>query len=258
MPRHLRQKSCTQTYHVVMKGADRQLFFEEKKDYVKYLDILEYYMHECHFELYAYCLMSNHVHLLIHHSQDFSLETIFRRINTSYAVWFNMKYNRTGFVQNGRYFSEPVETEGSLLNVLKYIHFNPTKAGLEPAPGISYPWSSYHDYAQKNSGLTNVSLILNILGGITQFQEFHSSEPASQCLDIDQFRVRLPDDVAKDIIFEISQCASATDFQKLSLTAREKNILEIHKKGVSIRQLNRLTGIPRGVIERIISKHHTK
>ena len=90
MPRNSRRKSGTLTYHVVIKGADRQLLFEEAKDYEKYLEIIDYYKQECQFELFAYCLMSNHVHLLIRHSPEFPLETIFRRINTAYAVWFNM------------------------------------------------------------------------------------------------------------------------------------------------------------------------
>ena len=118
MPRNARQKSITRTYHVVIKGADRQLLFEEKRDYEKYLDFINYYKQECQFELLAYCLMSNHVHLLIRHSPEYSLETIFRRLNTSYAIWFNMKYDRTGFVQNGRYFSEPVDSERYLLTFI--------------------------------------------------------------------------------------------------------------------------------------------
>ena len=257
MPRNSRKKSCTQTYHVVVKGADRQLLFEESRDYKKYLEIIEYYKQQCHFELYAYCLMSNHIHLLIRHSPDFSLATIFRRINTAYAMWFNMKYNRTGFVQNGRYFSEPVETERYLLTVVKYIHFNPTKAGMEKAPGDSYPWSSFYDYQNQNNDLTDISLLLNISGGLEQFLELHTVESNDKCLDIDQFRTRLPDDVAKSIIYDICNCNSATEFQKLSLVARDKNILLIHKKGVSIRQINRLTGTPRGIVERILAKHHS-
>ena len=108
MARHSRKKSSLLTYHIIIKGADRQLLFEEAKDYKKYLEILEYFKEECHFQIFAYCLMDNHVHLLIRHSPEYSLETIFRKINTTYAIWFNMKYDRTGFVQNGRYFSEPV------------------------------------------------------------------------------------------------------------------------------------------------------
>ena len=254
MPRHSRTKSGTRIYHVVIKGADRQLLFEETKDYIKYLEILEYYKQECNFEIFAYCLMSNHIHLLIRHSIDCSLQTIFRRLNTTYAIWFNMKYNRTGFVQNDRFFSEPVEDEKYLLTVVKYIHFNPTKAGLEQAPGASYPWNSYHEYFSFPPKLIDTSFFLETIGGIVPFLLLHSVTSEEKCLDIDQSRSRLPDDVALDIVHKISHCNSVTEFQNLTLAQRNEFILSIHKKGVSIRQLNRLTGTPRGVIQRIISK----
>lgn len=256
MPRIKRQTSTTNTYHVVIKGADRQLLFEEAKDYQKYLELLDYFKQECQYEVFAYCLMSNHVHLLIRHSDDIPLETIFRRINTTYAVWYNMKYDRTGFVQNGRYYSEPIETETALLNVLRYIHFNPSKAGLEQFPGASYPWSSFHEYQKQSCALTDTSLVFSILSDYESFVRIHENNDIEEnhFLDIDQIRKRIPDDVAKDIIFEVSHCANATEFQNLSLKERNRNILEIHKKGVSIRQINRLTGTPRGVVERVICK----
>lgn len=266
MARHSRTKSSTQTYHVVIKGADRQLLFEETKDYKKYLDILEYYKEKFNFEIYAYCLMSNHVHLLIHHPDSTSLESIFRHINTTYATWFNLKYNRTGFVQDGRYFSEPVEDSRYLLTVLRYIHYNPAKAGLEQSPGTGYPWSSYRDYQSdyqtespsESSGLTDTDFVLKLLGTQKHFMDLHSIVPADDCFDVHKTRKRIPDDVAKDIIMQNCACSSATDFQRLSLSERNKLLLLLHEKGLSVRQLNRLTGTPRGVIERIIVKRSNK
>lgn len=254
MSRHSRAKSSTRIYHVVIKGADRQLLFEENKDYKKYLDILEYYKQECQFEIFAYCLMSNHVHLLIRHPVSCSLQTIFRRINTTYALWFNMKYDRTGFVQNDRFYSEPVEEGSYLLTVVRYIHFNPTKAGLEQSPGKSYPWSSYQEYCKLSSKFVDISFLLETIGGIEPFLAFHSISSEDKCLDINQSRSRLPDDVAQEIIYNISSCSSVTEFQKLTLIERDRFIQLIHKKGVSIRQINRLTGTPLGIVGRIIAK----
>ena len=254
MPRHARKKSSTNTYHVVVKGADNQLLFEDPKDYEKYMELLIYYKERCKFELFAYCIMSNHVHLLLRHSQDGSLESIFRHLNTAYSTWFNMKYNRTGYLQDGRYYSEPVEDERYLISALRYIHFNPSKAGLETAPGVAYPWSSYYEYISFRPLITDISFIYNILGGKEQFLLLHSIPAKEHCLDIEQIRKRIPDDVAKDIIFNTCECNSVADFQKLTLSDRDKYLVSIHKKGVSIRQLNRLTGTPRGVIERILRR----
>ncbi len=260
MSRHARVKSRTRIYHIVIKGADRIRLFEECSDYQKYLDILAYYKQECRLEIFAYCLMSNHVHLLLRHPEDISLKSIFLRINTTYALWFNSKYQRTGFLQNDRFHSEPVEDVTYLLTVTKYIHRNPLNAGLEPSIGSSYPWSSYHEYVTESPKLIDSNFILSNFDTIECFQDFHiaaatDSEPS--CLDIDKLRRRMPDDVAQELIQKISHCNSSTDFQKLTLIERDRFICELHKKGVSIRQLNRLTGTPRGVIDKILAKNKT-
>lgn len=251
--------SPTGIYHVVIRGADRQLLFEEEKDFKKYLEILEYYKNKCNFDLYAYCLMSNHVHLLIH-TNDTSVSSIFRHINTTYAVWFNTKYQRTGYVQQGRFYSEVVADTKYLLTVLCYIHFNPVKAGLEKACGSSYQWSSFHDYNLKTTSLVDTDSMLGIIGGLKTFHELHTAYDFNQakCLDIDQIRIRLPDDVARKIISETCNCNTVSDFQNLSLSKRNYYILLLHKKGISIRQLSRLTGIPRGVIQKIVTKGHSR
>ncbi|MDO4650409.1 MAG: transposase, partial [Eubacteriales bacterium] len=207
MSRHARIQSSTRIYHIVVKGADRLRLFEEYADYQKYLDILAYYKQECHLEIFAYCLMSNHVHLLIRHPEDITLQSIFRRINTTYAGWFNLKYQRTGFLQNDRFHSEPVEDATYLLTIVKYIHKNPLNAGLEPSIGSSYPWSSYHEYVTASPELIDSEFILSEFGSLKCFQDFHISantESEQNCLDVDKIRQRLPDDVAQELIQKIS------------------------------------------------------
>lgn len=253
MSRNSRQLSSTDTYHVVIRGADHQLLFEEKKDYQKYLEILQLYEAECQFELYAYCLMPNHIHLLIH-SPVTSLGSVFRHVSTTYSSWFNAKYNRTGYLQEGRYFSEPVETEKYLFTVLRYIHQNPIKAGLETVPGETYPWNSFCDYISGINDIVNIEYILQLLGGLESFRSLHQIIVEEECLDINTLRKRLPDDVARDIIRTECNCETVSDFQKLTLLERNGNIILLRKKGLSIRQINRLTGTPKGVIEKIISK----
>ena len=253
MSRNARQLSSTDTYHVVIRGADHQLLFEEKKDYQKYLEILQLYEAECQFELYAYCLMPNHIHLLIH-SPVTSLGSVFRHVSTTYSSWFNAKYNRTGYLQEGRYFSEPVETEKYLFTVLRYIHQNPIKAGLETVPGETYPWNSFCDYISGINDIVNIEYILQLLGGLESFRSLHQIIVEEECLDINTLRKRLPNDVARDIIRTECNCETVSDFQKLTLLERNGNIILLRKKGLSIRQINRLTGTPKGVIEKIISK----
>lgn len=253
MPRQKRRKSSLQMYHVIIRGADHQLFFQEPKDYKKYLDLLDYFKSECQFKIYAYCLMSNHVHLLIH-SPLTPLETIFRRLNTSYAGWYNLKYQRTGYLQNGRYGSEPIEDTSYLLAVVRYIHNNPKNAGIEIFAGESYPWNSIFDYRSAKSSLTDTDFLFALLGGKENFDEFQGIEDSTKCLDICKMKKRIPDDVARDKIFELCNCHTTIEFQKLSTKEQKQYLLLLHKEGISIRQLNRLTGISRGTIERIVCK----
>lgn len=255
MPRKARKKSFTNIYHVVIKGIDRQLIFEEYNDYKKYIEILELYKKECHFKLYAYCLMSNHVHLLIH-TFDTSLSTIFSKINTHYAVWFNMKYQRTGHLQDGRFFSEPIEDVYYLLNVIKYIHFNPEKAGLENSPGTSYPWSSIFEYFNHTNNLVDTKHIYSIFDSEILL-DYSSVSKNSDILDVDTKNRRIPDDVAKEIIIQECNCFNITDFLSLPLKARNDYLCKLHTLGVSIRQLNRLTGVSKGVIQRVVTKGHS-
>lgn len=255
MPRKARKISATNIYHVVIKGSDHQILFEEKKDYIKYLHILDYYREECNFSIYAYCLMSNHVHLIIR-INEVPLSTIFRKINTSYAGWFNTKYNRTGFLQDGRFFSEPIENEDYLLSAIRYVHLNPTKAGLEESPGKKYRWSSYNDFFANISTMIDTKYVLSFYENISDFRASHSQFPTEDIFDIEKARRHLPDDVAKEIIAEISKCNCSAEFQNLPLKERNKFIYQIHNKGVSIRQINRLTGTPKGVIDRILKKNN--
>lgn len=253
MPRKPRSVSPFGLYHIVVKGADRQLMFEERNDYLKYLDMLSYYQGKFGIEILAYCLMSNHVHLLVR-IPDIPLDSFFRGLNTCYAVWFNMKYDRTGFLQQGRYHSEAITDFSQLFAVVRYIHRNPCKAGMEAFPGEKHPWSSVFAYTESIVSFVNTEYVLNLFGGIVPFKAFHMEPNDDAFLDVDTIRRRLPDDVAKEIIIKTTNCFTVKDFQELSMAERNKNILLLSSKGISVRQMNRLTGIPRGVIERVLAK----
>lgn len=254
MPRKPRQHSEIDMYHIVIKGINSQLLFEETKDYLKYLEILEYHKTNCNFDLFAYCLMSNHVHLLIR-TNAASLETIFRKINTAYANWFNMKYNRSGPLQDGRYYSEPVNSLDYFLSALRYIHRNPLKANLEKSVGSKYPWSSYQAYIKQNDNLVDTELILAEFASIHDFIEFHSYDSENIFLDLHNIKRRIPDDVAIEKIKYFCKVNSPTDICKFSLSDRRNAILSMYENGISARQINRLTGIPRGIIYRILSNN---
>lgn len=253
MPRTARKKSFTNTYHIVVKGNDRQIIFEEKADFQEYLHILELYKKECHFKLFAYCLMSNHVHLIIQ-TTDTPLDIIFRKINTRYASWFNTKYQRSGHVQDGRFHSEPIENINYLRNAIRYIHNNPVKAGLEQAPGLSYQWSSIHEYKSGTNRLVDTAFIYSLFSCM-EIMDSDNLQGEDHFIDIDNLRVRLTDDEAAEILKRKCSCSNVADFSAFPLVTRNEYLRKLHDAGLSIRQLNRITGVSRGVIQKVITNN---
>jgi len=249
MARKPRQLSKSGFYHVVIKGINNSLMFESDNDYYKYLDILEKYKLECNFNLFAYCLMSNHIHIILK-VNEVGLSTVFQKINTHYALWFNKKYQRSGPLQNERFHSEPIEDLNYLWTAIRYIHNNPRKAGLESVPGKSYKWSSIYEYQYEKNLLIDRDFVFTIFPQ-KDFLEFNMMVTEDECLEIKEVRKSLPDDVAKEIIIEVCHCNSISDFQKLSLVKRDKYIRELKRKRLSFRQINRLTGVSLGIIQRI-------
>jgi len=166
LPREKRKVAESGIYHAVVKGLNSQLMFEEPEDYRMYLTLLRAVKVRCHFELYAYCLMTNHIHIVLKET-DHDIGKIFQILNTNYAVWFNQKYERKGHLQYARFFSEPIETEEYLVNAVNYVHQNPYKAGLETAPGTDYKWSSIYEYTRSERKLINIDELEEILPGVS-------------------------------------------------------------------------------------------
>lgn len=144
MPRKPRRKSSTSVYHVMTRGINRQTIFEDDRDKAKYLHILKKYKDEFDYQIYAYCLMDNHVHLLLKESEDANISEIMKRISANYVFWYNKKYSRTGHLFQERFKSENVETSSYLRTVVRYIHQNPVKAGLASSV-FQCKWTSINE-----------------------------------------------------------------------------------------------------------------
>ena len=129
MPRQARKKSESGIYHVMLRGINQQQIFEDSEDCDKFIQILQECKAVSGFKLFAYCLMGNHIHLLIKPEKE-PLEQVFKRIGGRYVYWYNVKYQRVGHLFQDRFKSEPVEDDSYFLTVIRYIHQNPVKAGL--------------------------------------------------------------------------------------------------------------------------------
>ena len=143
MSRHSRQRSEADVYHIMLRGVNRMDIFNEDSDRIMFLHYLKECVKKKHYEIWGFCLMNNHVHLLVK-SDDPGI--YMHKLEQKYAMWFNDKYERCGHLFQNRYRSEVIETEGYLCRCLRYILQNPVKAGICLSIP-EYAWSSYKVYS---------------------------------------------------------------------------------------------------------------
>jgi REP element-mobilizing transposase RayT len=232
----------------MVRGINRQNIFESSQARERFIDVLAEVKSVSGFLLFGYCLMDNHVHLLVR-IEDEPLATVFKRIGVRYVPWYNKKYGRCGPLFQGRYRSEAVEDERYLLSVLRYIHQNPVKAGICAKPE-DYRWSSYADYAGKGDGIADADDILPLFSSIPsrqqdEFCEFMAAEGEGH-LDVDSNT----DALCKERMEKLYGVGSASQFQALPAGERDLNLGRLKAAGLSIRRIVRLTGVPFGVVRK--------
>ena len=232
----------------MLRGINQQQIFEEAEDYEKFIQIIKDCKAISGYKLFAYCLMGNHIHLLIMPKTE-PLEQILKRIGGRFVYWYNLKYKRTGHLFQDRFKSEPVENEGYLLNVIRYIHQNPIKAGI--CKNLEdYRYSSYLEYAYKTDVIDS-EFVFEIITK-EEFISFNKEINFDKCLDVEQkIIVRVTDEQAQKTIEKYSGCKNTTEFQNMDSKSRDKYIKVFKEKGLSIRQISRLTGTSFAIVRKL-------
>lgn len=253
MPRVARKKSRSGIYHVILRGVNKQTIFEDDEDRLRLLDILRRYKQICNLKFYAYCLMDNHIHLLMRETDE-SIGLSIKRISSSYVHWYNAKYERCGHLFQERFRSENVESKRYFLTVLRYIHQNPVKAGLA-VNAFEADWTSINEYFGATSLIDNdfgLSLFSSGDGKTEsqQFVDYMSSSNDDECLDYWD-RVRLTDSDVKKYLQGMG-IPSSSVLQQMVKEERDTVLMRLKETtGVSIRQISRVTGISKSVIQRV-------
>lgn len=253
MPRTARLKSGTGVYHLILRGINRRTIFKDDEDATVFLHALRRYKAQSKYKIYAYCLMSNHVHLLIKEEIE-PLAIIMRRFGASYVYWYNQKYERSGHLFQDRFKSEVVEDDSYFLTVVRYIHQNPMKAKLV-CKAEDYKWSSYREFIGQQS-IIDRQEVLAILGcatpsGMATFKNLHDVIGDEQCLEIVD-RERWTDNNARLRIKNVCEVKDCRDIQNLMEDRLENSLQVLVQEGISVRQLSRLTGMSRWFIQKFI------
>jgi len=259
MPRKARQKSKSGVYHIIMRGINRQILFHEAEDNHLFLQTLKFYKEPCGYNLYAYCLMSNHIHLMLKVDLE-PLEQIMRRICGKFVYWYNNKYDRTGYLFQDRFKSEPVENDAYFLTVLRYIHQNPLKAGLVEDLK-QYPWSSFNAYIT-GSRLVDTDYVLRMFNdnnnaALKSFISFNEQLSDDRCLEVEKKSKALSDQEAMEIIKKTCKTTKPDQWQKIDRNTRDNYLGRLKQEGLSIRQISRITGLNRGIILKAQNKLST-
>ena len=250
MPRSARTPSEFDIYHVTARGVGQQIIFEkEGDDQRRFGSLMRKYLEECEIELYAWCFMQNHVHLLLHCPLE-SLSLFMKRLLSEYAAYFNWRHERTGHLFQGRFDSEPVNSERHLIATVKYIHQNPKDLGV--TDWGAYPWSSYREYVG-TPFITNTKFVSELFDTPEAFASMHKDIETDSSLEPGHSkRSRFStDDEAIARAKELTGCTQLSQIAAAEKRDRDAMIALLKENGFSVRQIARLTGIGKGVVQRV-------
>ena len=140
-------RKCTNMffYHIMVQGINKEYILNEVEDKRQYLKFINKVKKEIDVYIVSYCIMDNHVHILIKEEYIECLSRFMHKVNTLYAMYYNKKYNRLGYVFRDRYKSQVIYSEKQLYTCINYIHNNPVKAGICRLAS-EYEYSSYNEY----------------------------------------------------------------------------------------------------------------
>lgn len=243
----MRERSPVDMYHVMLRGNARQIIFEDDDDRVRFIHCVLAAKRRYDMKILAWCLMPNHVHLLVRLDYG-NLSNAIQRIAMGYAQWFNWRHDRVGHVFQGRFKSKPIVDESNFIAVVRYIHENPKKARLTRS--MDYAWSSLREFRDvSKKPIADRDFTLTLLGGFRAFEEIHDRDndaianmaPAYFApYDLDPF------EVAVSIVGEERLATLKSEPRE----SRDTALDALKAAGLSIRQVAMVTGIGRNIVQR--------
>ncbi len=251
-------------YHIVNRGVERRVVFEENDDYEYFIELLCVHSKNYTITVHSYCLMCNHYHLLISIEKE-NLSKFMRQLNSDYAVYFNKKYKRTGHLWQGRFKSWYVTDEAYLYTLTLYIEQNPLKAHIVKNVE-EYPYSSAHIFL----GLNSLPLSPPLDALIKECLE-NSWVTQSYQGDTEAIKAFLESSVDTGQLQELKNASSLLaaansnkkpDIKKLAeilakatdMTSRNKLIVTSYEKGYSQHMMAKVLGVSQAAIYGVIKR----
>ena len=238
-------ESCI--YHITIRGVAKQIIFEDTDDRRFFGKRLRTYLDDEKTDLYAWCFMSNHVHLLIHASLE-AITRLMRRLLISYVHYFNTKHNRTGHLFQDRFDSVPIETDEQLMAAVRYIHRNPLE--IPDQTMESYEWSSYREYLGVPF-ISNTEFVKRLFDSQADFVSFHESwNPQDETKHRSPSWRNATDEEAIMLACKLLEIDSVTSIASFDKSIRNKCLVILKRNGLTVSQIARITGIGRNIVQR--------
>ena len=252
MPRTARKISKTGFYHIIIRGVNKTEIFIDDEDRKMFLHLLKYYSVELNCKIYTYCLMSNHVHLLIE-DKELKIGELMKNVTCVYAGEFNKKHERVGHLFQDRFKSQNVENQNYLLRLIRYIHRNPEKAGI--CKTEDYKWSSYSEVIY-GSKIIDRDFILSIYSdnsfyAINQFKKQMTGNN-EDIIDSAFIEEKITDAQARNLIEYVIKTKQIPEINEENLVKVVCKIKEI--KNISVEQILRVIEVSKAKYYKQISK----
>lgn len=261
MTRQRRKISNSKVYHVIVKGIDDQDIFYDDQDRRYFLKQILNLKKEINYDVYSYCLMTNHIHMVIK-SEAKVLSKIMQSLMIRYVYYFNSRYERSGPLVQNRFKSKCVENQKYFLEVCRYIHRNPEKAGM--AKTQNYKWSSYQEYLGKEKIINKKVLLHYFNNDISEFVKYTTNltvEDIENLYDYAEYEIRnrlLDEEVIQIIMkkFEIFDVKDVVIFFKNKNRKELEKALQVIKniKGTNKSQVARILRINRKFVSDVWDK----
>ena len=253
MPRKARQESCTGVYHVIIRGNNKN-WITHKNKYKQLIKKLIFQQEEfLLIEIYAWCIMNNHVHLILYSKKENMAKALFN-INRLFAMKYNFIEGTVGHVFENRYKSECIENEKYLIQAIRYVHNNPVKAKIVKEPQ-NYEWSSFRSYISKQKRVQEKIILKTYFNdSIEGFIAYHKKEDDNEHLEIKEDVIKYKEDEAQKIIEKYCKIVQGTSIEKVKKNVQIRNemIVEmIQKSKLSYRRVAEIMGMSVSCIYKI-------
>lgn len=247
-------RTVTGFYHVCARGAGKQLIFEGDEDRREFLELMRECCREAGVTVIAWCLMGNHVHLVLADYED-RMSAAMHRLLLTYARRFNKRTRRTGHLFQNRFDRRSLDTDWQVMEAIRSVHADPQEAGVSLIE--RYPWSSFAEYLRMYDGdatigFSDPSTVLELFGSAEGFIDYSlktpdGSDPVIHDMEETEWeRHAFADKMAKRLGVPLNE------LKTVAPSRRDGIIFALHDGGYTVREIERYTGISKSTVSRIV------